>query len=123
MSLLHEKPKRVDVSLSSPEDGKRSSFRNFMFSSYLEFFTMDKVHKPSGFENKSRGKCFQPNYNVTKPGGSTYKKKKKRKIKRCRRFAEFQDERNVAFNGRILHWFEHEQLGNSCAASEGNLPP
>jgi hypothetical protein len=59
-----EGPNRVDVSLFSPEDGKRSNFRNLMFSSYLEFFTMDKVHKPSDSENKSRVPCFQPDFNV-----------------------------------------------------------
>jgi hypothetical protein len=29
----------------SPEDGNRSSLRNVMFSSYLEFRTMDRVLK------------------------------------------------------------------------------
>jgi hypothetical protein len=34
-------------SLPSPEDGNSSSCWNVVFSSYLEFWTMDKVHKPS----------------------------------------------------------------------------
>jgi hypothetical protein len=34
---LIEVPNRVGVSLPSPEDGNRSSFRNVVFSSYLEF--------------------------------------------------------------------------------------
>jgi hypothetical protein len=34
-------PNRVGVSLSSPEDGNRSSFRNVVFK-YLEFRTIDK---------------------------------------------------------------------------------
>jgi hypothetical protein len=40
-------PNRVGVSLPSPEDGNRSSFRNVVFSSYLEFRTMSKVQEPS----------------------------------------------------------------------------
>jgi hypothetical protein len=43
---LSERPKRVCVSLPSPEDGNRSSFRNVVFSMYLEFRTMDKVQNP-----------------------------------------------------------------------------
>jgi hypothetical protein len=31
----------------TPEDGNRPSFRNYVFSSYLEFRTTDKIHKPS----------------------------------------------------------------------------
>jgi hypothetical protein len=41
---------RVGVSLPSPEDGNRSSFRNVVFSSYLEFWTMHKAQKPSDSE-------------------------------------------------------------------------
>jgi hypothetical protein len=41
---------RVGASLPSPEDGMRFSFRNVVFSSYLVFRTMGKVHKPSNFE-------------------------------------------------------------------------
>jgi hypothetical protein len=43
-------PNKVRVSLLPPEDGNRSSFRNVVFSSYLKFRTMDKVHKPSDSE-------------------------------------------------------------------------
>jgi hypothetical protein len=35
-------PNKVGVSLPSPEDGKISNFRNFVFSSYLEYLKMDK---------------------------------------------------------------------------------
>jgi hypothetical protein len=42
---LSKRPNRVGVSLPSPEDGNRSSFRNIFL--YLEFWTMDKVQKPS----------------------------------------------------------------------------
>jgi hypothetical protein len=48
---LSKGPNRVGLSLSSPEDGKRSSFRNIAFYSYLEFRTMDAVHKLSDSEN------------------------------------------------------------------------
>jgi hypothetical protein len=48
-----EGTKRVGVSLPSPEDGERSSFRSFVFSSYLELQTIDKVHKPSDSEWQS----------------------------------------------------------------------
>jgi hypothetical protein len=40
-------PKRVGDSLPSPEDGNRFSPRNFVFSSYLEYRTMEKCHKRS----------------------------------------------------------------------------
>jgi hypothetical protein len=40
-------PNRIGVSFSSPEDRKRSRFRNVMFSSYLVFESNCKVHKPS----------------------------------------------------------------------------
>jgi hypothetical protein len=43
MSALSKGPNRVGVSLSSPED--ENSFPNVMFSNYLEFRTMDEVHK------------------------------------------------------------------------------
>jgi hypothetical protein len=43
---LSKGPNSVGVSPQSPEDAKRSSFRNAVFSSYLEFLTTDKVHKP-----------------------------------------------------------------------------
>jgi hypothetical protein len=44
---LSKGPKSVGV---SPEDGRRSSFRNVVFLSYLDFLTMDKVLKPGGSE-------------------------------------------------------------------------
>jgi hypothetical protein len=47
-------PNRVGVSHPLPEDGKRSSFQNVVFSSYLEFWEMDKVLKPSDSE------CYTP---------------------------------------------------------------
>jgi hypothetical protein len=33
------------MSVSSPEDGKRFSFRNGVFYSYFEFRAMDKAHR------------------------------------------------------------------------------
>jgi hypothetical protein len=51
---LSKEPNRVGVSLPSPEDGNRSSFRNFVFCYYLEFRTMNKVQKPSHSE------CYTP---------------------------------------------------------------
>jgi hypothetical protein len=44
---LSKGPNRVGVSFPSPEDGNRSSFRNALLSSYLEFQTLDKAHIPS----------------------------------------------------------------------------
>jgi hypothetical protein len=41
-------------SLLSPEDGKTSSFRNVVFSRYLEFLTMENFHKPGDL----RGEVF-----------------------------------------------------------------
>jgi hypothetical protein len=41
---------RVDVSLPSPQERNRSSFRNIVFYSYLELQVMDIVHKPSDSE-------------------------------------------------------------------------
>jgi hypothetical protein len=41
---------RVGLFLSSPKDGNRSNFSKAVFSSYLEFWAMDKVHKPSDSE-------------------------------------------------------------------------
>jgi hypothetical protein len=35
------------VFIPSPEDGNTPSFRNVLFSSYVEFQTMDEVHEPS----------------------------------------------------------------------------
>jgi hypothetical protein len=45
---LSKGPSRVSVLLPSPEDGNRPSYPNVVFSSYLEFETMDKVQKASG---------------------------------------------------------------------------
>jgi hypothetical protein len=42
---------RVGVSLSSPKDGNRSSFCKVVLYSYLEFLTMDAIHKPSDSES------------------------------------------------------------------------
>jgi hypothetical protein len=47
------KTNRLCVSLPFPEDGKRSSFRNVVFSSYLEFLAIDEVHKLSDSESES----------------------------------------------------------------------
>jgi hypothetical protein len=41
---ISEGRNKLGVSFHSPEARDRSSFRNFVFSSYLEFLTMDKVH-------------------------------------------------------------------------------
>jgi hypothetical protein len=51
---LFLKDNRLGVSLSLPDDGKRSSFRNVVFSGCLEFRTMDKVYKLSDSE------CYAP---------------------------------------------------------------
>jgi hypothetical protein len=50
MLAIHNGPDWVGVSLPSPEDGNWSSFRNVVFSTYLEFRTMNKVHKPRDFK-------------------------------------------------------------------------
>jgi hypothetical protein len=45
---------RLFLSFNPPparEDGERSSFRNLVFSIYLEFQTMDKVQKHGDFES------------------------------------------------------------------------
>jgi hypothetical protein len=48
--ILSKDANRVGVFLHSPEDGNRSSFRNVVFYNYLEFWTLDKVKKPSESE-------------------------------------------------------------------------
>jgi hypothetical protein len=48
---LSEGPNRVGVFLPSPENENRFSFRNVVFSSYLEFRTIDEVQKPSDSQN------------------------------------------------------------------------
>jgi hypothetical protein len=45
MLSLSMESNRVDVSLPSPEEGNRSSYRNVVFSINLEFRTVDKVRK------------------------------------------------------------------------------
>jgi hypothetical protein len=37
------------ICFPSLEDGKKSNFRNVVFSTYLEFRTMNETHKPSDF--------------------------------------------------------------------------
>jgi hypothetical protein len=56
-----EGPSKVGVSLPSPEDGNTSSFRDVVFSSCLEFWTMDKVHKPSHSDKGSNSNKRYPN--------------------------------------------------------------
>jgi hypothetical protein len=43
---------RIGTFLPSPEDGYSSRFRNDVISIYLEFWTVDKLYKPSCFEYK-----------------------------------------------------------------------
>jgi hypothetical protein len=43
----------MSTPLSSPEDGNSSGFLNAMISRYLEFRTMDEVHKRSDSESLS----------------------------------------------------------------------
>jgi hypothetical protein len=47
---LFKWPNRISVPLTSSEDGNRSSLLNVVFSSYVEFRTMDEVHKSSHSE-------------------------------------------------------------------------
>jgi hypothetical protein len=63
-------PKRVCVSVPSPEDVNRSSFRNIEFFNYLEFRTMDKVQKPSDSE------CYAPSSEPFKIYLESYSKQK-----------------------------------------------
>jgi hypothetical protein len=51
---LFKRSNRFGVALLSPEDGNESTFQNVVFFSYLEFWTMDKVHKSSDSE------CYVP---------------------------------------------------------------
>jgi hypothetical protein len=48
---ISKRPNRIGVSLPSPEDVNRSSFRNVAFSSYLELRKMKKGHKSSDSDN------------------------------------------------------------------------
>jgi hypothetical protein len=50
---MTEVKRKQSVFLLSPEDGNSSSFRNVVFSSYLKYRMMDKVHKLSDFEQLS----------------------------------------------------------------------
>jgi hypothetical protein len=47
MEVSSKEPNRVLVSFPTPEDENRSSFRNAVSSSHLEFLTIDKAKKPS----------------------------------------------------------------------------
>jgi hypothetical protein len=46
-ATVTEGPNRVGFSLPSPEDGNISSFRNVVFSNYLESLAMDNGTNPS----------------------------------------------------------------------------
>jgi hypothetical protein len=48
--ILSKGPNRVGVSLPSPEDRNRSSFRNIVFSRYLKFREMMKDKNPINSE-------------------------------------------------------------------------
>jgi hypothetical protein len=47
---MTEEPKRVGVSLPSPEDGNRFNYRNVVFWNYIEIRTMEKFNIPSDSE-------------------------------------------------------------------------
>jgi hypothetical protein len=49
---LFKEPRRVGVSLLSPEDGNISVFQIVVVSSYLEFRKVDKVYMPSDSEDQ-----------------------------------------------------------------------
>jgi hypothetical protein len=49
-SVLSKRPKPVRVSFSSPEDEEIFSFRNVIFSSYIDLRKMEEVPKPSDSE-------------------------------------------------------------------------
>jgi hypothetical protein len=53
---ISKRPKRAAISLPPPEDGNRSRYSSqyVVFSSYLEFRTIDEVQKPSNSE------CYTP---------------------------------------------------------------
>jgi hypothetical protein len=46
----------VGDSLPSPKDENTSTFQNVVFNNYLEFRTIDKVHKPS------YSRCYTPSF-------------------------------------------------------------
>jgi hypothetical protein len=58
-------PNRVGASLSSPEHGNRSSFRNVVLSSYFEFRTMEKGNKPNDSEYFSFVNTWKSTLNFT----------------------------------------------------------
>jgi hypothetical protein len=45
-------PNRVGVSLLSPDEESTSSYRNIVFSSYLEFWAEDKVQELSDINSE-----------------------------------------------------------------------
>jgi hypothetical protein len=51
---------KVGVSLPSPEDGNRSSFRKVVFSTYVEFLTLDNIHELSDSECSHRKNPYVP---------------------------------------------------------------
>jgi hypothetical protein len=51
---LCKRPNRLYISVSSPEDGNGSSFRNAVFPSYLEFRAMGKIQKTNDSEHTSK---------------------------------------------------------------------
>jgi hypothetical protein len=71
-------PNSLGVFLLSPEDGNRFSFWNVVFSSYLEFMTMDRVHKHSDSD------CCAPlsellTFNINPVGTQIARNRKERK--------------------------------------------
>jgi hypothetical protein len=58
MLPLSEGPNILGVSLPTLEAGKGLNFRNDAFSTYLEFRTMGKVHKPSDYKKTVGYKIF-----------------------------------------------------------------
>jgi hypothetical protein len=60
---LYKGPNKVDVSFLSPEDGNISHFRKAVFSGYVEYLTIDKVH------NRGEYECYAP---YSEPLGSTW---------------------------------------------------
>jgi hypothetical protein len=62
--VLSKGPKSVGVFLPSSEEGNKSSFRNILFRSFLEFRTTEKVQNLSNSENVAAstrsGRSLQP---------------------------------------------------------------
>jgi hypothetical protein len=74
---LSKGPNRVCVSIASPEDGNRPSFRHVVFCSYLGFRTMENVHKLQWFWGSSlitlvEPKEWSPLPKTKKPPGQFY---------------------------------------------------